>query len=26
MQELGFISHGHKVPTPAEWIAQQVDA
>jgi hypothetical protein len=26
MQEHGFISHGHTVPTPDEWIAQQVDA
>lgn len=26
MQEHGFISHGQTVPTPAEWIAQQVDA
>jgi len=23
MQRLGFVSWGHKVPTPAEWIEQQ---
>jgi hypothetical protein len=26
MQGNGFIAHGHKVPTPAEWIAQQANA
>jgi hypothetical protein len=26
MQADGFIAYGHKVPTPAEWIAQQAEA